>query len=237
MQIKNVTSTSLSSCQSSQLCSGKDRRSAELKLNDGARDSDKIELSNDAQNKYLASINKNEKNTDDAESVNQSNSDEVQQSENQLSEEEKNEVRKLKARDSEVRVHEQAHLAAAGGLARGGANFSYTVGPDGKRYATGGEVSIDTSAVAGNPQATIRKMNTVRKAALAPMNPSAADRSIAADAAATAAKARSDFMDETALGEIQTSNSIVNNGHTGEKDRIINTYNLQKGLQVYEGVL
>ena len=101
-------------------------------------------------------------------------------------------VDKLKQRDTEVRQHEQAHLAAAGPYARGGPTFEYQTGPDGKRYAVGGEVQIDTSPVEGDPQATIQKMQAVRAAALAPAEPSAQDRSVAAKAAAEIQKARAE---------------------------------------------
>ncbi len=47
---------------------------------------------------------------------------------------ESKELRALQARDHEVRAHEQAHLGAAGQYARGGANFTYQHGPDGKSY-------------------------------------------------------------------------------------------------------
>ena len=90
-------------------------------------------------------------------------------------------VQKLKQIDQQVRQHEQAHMTAAGGYARGGAHFTYTMGPDGKQYATGGEVSIDVSP-ASTPQATVQKMETVKHAALAPANPSSQDRSVYAAA-------------------------------------------------------
>jgi hypothetical protein len=108
---------------------------------------------------------------------------------NELSAEEKKQVVDLKKRDREVKAHEAAHMAAGGGYVRGGASYSYQTGPDGKRYAVGGEVSIDTSAE-DDPNATIRKMQTVRSAALAPANPSGQDRSVAAAASAMEAKAR-----------------------------------------------
>ncbi len=57
-------------------------------------------------------------------------------------------------RDREVRAHEMAHLAAAGGLASSGATFTYQHGPDGVSYAIGGEVKIDTSS-GSNPEETI----------------------------------------------------------------------------------
>jgi hypothetical protein len=69
-----------------------------------------------------------------------------------LTEEQRLEIQKLKDRDREVRNHEQAHLSAAGGFAISGASFTFAVGPDGQRYAVGGEVSIDTSAIPNNPE-------------------------------------------------------------------------------------
>ena len=103
-------------------------------------------------------------------------------------------VRQMQARDREVRAHEQAHLAA-GGQHAGGASYSYEMGPDGKRYAVGGEVPIDTSEEA-TPQATIQKARTVRKAALAPAKPSAADRQVASKATAMEQKARQELQEE-----------------------------------------
>jgi hypothetical protein len=120
-----------------------------------------------------------------------------------LSEEEQSEVAELKQRDRRVRAHEQAHLAAAGNLARGGAHFEYKTGPDGARYAVGGEVNLDTSAVEGDPQATLRKAERIRRAALAPADPSAQDRRVAADASAMALRAQRELsqQNEPATGK------------------------------------
>lgn len=98
-------------------------------------------------------------------------------------------VEELKRRDAEVRAHEQAHLAAAGGHARGGMKLTYTTGPDGARYATDGEVGIDLSSER-TPQATITKMQAIRRAALAPASPSGADRAVAAAASQREQEAR-----------------------------------------------
>lgn len=111
----------------------------------------------------------------------------------ELSEEERAEVERMRARDQEVRAHEQAHRAAAAGLVRGGTALSYEVGPDGKRYAVAGEVSIDASAVAGDPAATIQKAQVVRRAALAPATPSARDRQVAGEATRMEQRARSEL--------------------------------------------
>lgn len=112
----------------------------------------------------------------------------------ELSDEQKRQVQELKRRDQEVKAHEAAHVAAGGAYVRGGASYTYQSGPDGKRYAVGGEVSIDTSAVRGDPQATITKMETVRRAASAPADPSGQDRAVAAQASATAADARKELL-------------------------------------------
>ncbi len=95
----------------------------------------------------------------------------------------------LKKADTAVRAHEQAHLAAAGGLATGGASFTYQKGPDGRNYAVGGEVQIDTSKGA-TPEETVGKMMRVRAAALAPANPSPQDRKVAQAASLTMSEAR-----------------------------------------------
>lgn len=114
------------------------------------------------------------------------------------------EVSKLKKRDQEVRNHEQAHMAAGGQYVRGAASYSYEVGPDGRRYAVGGEVSIDMSPVSGDPAATIRKMAAVRRAALAPADPSGQDLRVASSADAQASKARSELMNKV-LAAMETS--------------------------------
>ncbi|GIX47090.1 MAG: hypothetical protein KatS3mg131_1301 [Candidatus Tectimicrobiota bacterium] len=103
-------------------------------------------------------------------------------------------LRELQRRDRAVRAHEQAHLLAAGPLAQGGARFVYRVGPDGKRYAVEGEVPIDTRPVPGNPQATKQKAARIRRAALAPLHPSAADLAIAMKATAMMAQAQLELI-------------------------------------------
>lgn len=99
------------------------------------------------------------------------------------------EIQQLKDRDREVKAHEQAHLSAAGGLASGSAHFTYVTGPDGQRYASGGDVGIDISEIPNDPQATLRKAETIRRAAMAPAQPSGQDYSVAGRAAAMANKA------------------------------------------------
>jgi hypothetical protein len=109
----------------------------------------------------------------------------------ELSRAEQTEVVELKKRDREVRSHEHAH-EAAGGAYSGSASYTYKLGPDGKRYAIAGEVPIDVSGVATDPEATIRKMQTVQRAARAPAEPSGPDLQIAAQAAAIERRARAE---------------------------------------------
>ncbi|HPQ37577.1 MAG TPA: putative metalloprotease CJM1_0395 family protein [Synergistaceae bacterium] len=100
-------------------------------------------------------------------------------------------IKELQRTDREVRAHEAAHMAVGGQYA-GSASYSYTVGPDGKRYAVGGEVPI--SAPEGDtPEETIRIMQRVQAAALAPGNPSGQDLRVAAMAASVEARARSEL--------------------------------------------
>ena len=103
-------------------------------------------------------------------------------------------IHKLRSRDAEVRAHENAHIAAAGGLASA-ASYNYQSGPDGKRYAIGGHVNIDTSP-GRNAEETLLKAERIRSAALAPADPSAQDRAVAAQATQMAANARAEIAAE-----------------------------------------
>lgn len=114
---------------------------------------------------------------------------------NQLTEEEQKVVRELQQRDQEVRRHEAAH-AAAGGQYAGAPTYTYQRGPDGRQYAVGGSVSIDTSPVKGDPEATLQKARQIRAAALAPAEPSSQDRSVAAAAAALERQAQAEISAE-----------------------------------------
>ena len=130
----------------------------------------------------------------------------------ELSEEEQAQVSELKERDTEVRAHEAAH-AATGGSFAGSPSFEFQVGPDGKRYAIGGEVQIDTSPIDGNPSATIDKLRQVQAAALAPAEPSGQDKKVAQQAAAAqrdaeaalAAERRAEFEDKAAPSGSETA--------------------------------
>ncbi len=106
----------------------------------------------------------------------------------------------LKSIDSEVRLHEQAHLAQAGGLAMSGANFTYQTGPDHRRYAVGGEVQINAGP-GRTPEETLRKAQIIRAAALAPAQPSSQDRAVAASAGQMEQEARAEIAQRAATAK------------------------------------
>jgi hypothetical protein len=115
-----------------------------------------------------------------------------------LDEEQQRQVQELKAIDARVRRHEQAHLAAAGSYAKGAPAYEYQTGPDHRRYAVGGEVSLDTRPVPNDPAATLRKAEIIRGAALAPADPSSQDRRVAAQASQMEMKARQELARQQA---------------------------------------
>lgn len=104
------------------------------------------------------------------------------------------EIEELERRDAEVRAHEQAH-AATGGQYASSPQYDYETGPDGRRYAVGGQVSIDISEEQ-TPEQTIRKMQQVRAAALAPAEPSPQDLQVAAEASRKAFEARAELAED-----------------------------------------
>jgi len=114
--------------------------------------------------------------------------------ERQQEQAEQRQVESMKERDQEVRTHEQAH-ATIGGQYAGSPQYDFQRGPDGQRYAIDGEVSIDVSTE-NTPQQTIRKMQQVRAAALAPAEPSPQDLQVAAEASRIAFEARSKLAEE-----------------------------------------
>lgn len=181
---------------------------AESKL---AGDSDKAKLpgqsvsenqevlfSEEATNKRIEEEKENESKKEEEKNQQQEEQKEKQQDKKQEVEKlELQQIKELKARDTEVRNHENAH-AAVGGQYAGSPSYEYQRGPDGANYAVGGEVPIDISVIPNDPQATINKMQQVQAAALAPAEPSSADRAIAADATQKISVAQAELTKENA---------------------------------------
>ncbi|MDE7241853.1 putative metalloprotease CJM1_0395 family protein [Desulfovibrio sp.] len=114
-----------------------------------------------------------------------------------LSPEAQAQLRELRQRDAEVRAHEKAHMAAGGQYVAGGPSYEYQQGPDGRQYAIGGHVSIDASAIPDDPEASAAKARQVRRAALAPGEPSVQDRAVAAKASAQETRAAREKQEES----------------------------------------
>ena len=134
-------------------------------------------------------------------------SDRSEPQKGELTPDQKRLISQLQTTDQRVRAHEQAHLNAAQGIAISGANFEYQAGPDNKRYAVAGEVSIDTSRES-EPEKTIAKGNKIIRAALAPADPSPQDHAVAANAAQMIQEAQAELM----------RSSYAQNQASGEED-------------------
>ncbi|WP_457755952.1 putative metalloprotease CJM1_0395 family protein [Thermodesulfatator indicus] len=113
----------------------------------------------------------------------------------------------LKMRERKVIAHERAHKIV-GGIYTGPVQYSYTKGPDGKYYISGGEVPIDTSEEK-DPEATIKKMELVRAAALAPVDPSPQDIQVAQMALMKEMRAREELLKTQEKSHSYKINEIV----------------------------
>lgn len=88
-------------------------------------------------------------------------------------------LQKFKSTDERIRSHEQDH--AASGLTRGAIQYNYQMGPDGKMYAVGGSVRLDTS-VPNDPKEAQFKLDKIKDAASGATQMSGADAQIAISA-------------------------------------------------------
>lgn len=103
-------------------------------------------------------------------------------------------IMELSMNEKRVIAHEQAHKSAGGELA-GAAHYSYTTGPDGRRYITGGEVSISIPATDDKKEA-VRMLERVKAAALAPADPSPQDIRVASSASAKEMRVQAEIAKE-----------------------------------------
>jgi hypothetical protein len=169
------------------------------------------------------------------------NSSEINDESQQKIHAEEQVISKLKHRDAEVKAHEMAH-ASVGGIATGAPSYSYEIGPDGKRYAVSGEVSVDLSTVEGDPLATIAKMKKVHAAAMAPVNPSIQDSRVAASAIKIIAQAQTEFSNlespnktsnthsKTSKLSDETSTSALNDDSKNFDEQIKRTLDAQEEI-------
>ena len=86
----------------------------------------------------------------------------------------------LTREDREVRAHELAHYYT-GRPWTVEPEYWFVNGPLGGRFAVSGHVRFDLSPIAGDPKATMKKLETLRRAARAPAMPSSYDLRVVAE--------------------------------------------------------
>ncbi len=101
-------------------------------------------------------------------------------------------ILELRRTDREVRAHELAHYYN-GRPYTATPEYWFVVGPLGNRYAVAGHVRFDFSPVPGDARATLRKFETLRRAALAPAQPSTFDLRIAMELDRSIAEMRTEI--------------------------------------------
>jgi len=154
----------------------------------------------------------------------------------ELTPDEQRVLNQLKQRDREVKAHELAHRAAGGRYVTGG-SFTYQNGPDGHRYAIGGEVSIDASA-GRTPEETLRKAEQIRRAALAPAEPSPQDHRVAAAATQMAVQARTEIAAQRQSEAAQMRETRQSSGDGEARTQAgfgLNSYN-RRAIASFESV-
>lgn len=168
-----------------------------------------------------------DKTFDENKSQNQNNTSPDSQNTSKVTEEltpaQKQEVAELKARDVEVKAHEQAHLSAAAGLGASAPHYDYQMGPDGKKYAIGGEVNINFTE-SQDPSENLAKAEAMRAAALAPAQPSGQDRSVAAQADRMIVEAEEELKTQNSDEETQSSDKT---GETSSKEDSVMNDNIE----------
>jgi len=126
----------------------------------------------------------------------------LQHATSQLSDAQLLEISKLKARDTQLQQHVQAHHAASSGVDVSSASFTYQRGPNGVNYAVSGDVKIDTSAPAA-PEDRLAQAAMISDVALAPADPTPTDRAVAAKAQQMAQQARIEIMQQSSSASAQ----------------------------------
>ncbi|MBR0151527.1 MAG: hypothetical protein IJP89_09215 [Synergistaceae bacterium] len=157
----------------------------------------------------LESAKKDSEETERNQTIIKAESDkrEAERKEDKAENEKDSQVRELEQIQNEVIAHEAAHQAAAGEFG-GGVSYSYTQGPDGQSYITGGEVPIRFKEGA-TPEETLRNMQKVQATANAPADPSGQDRQVAAKAAALASKARGEITRESSEERTEHTETVA----------------------------
>lgn len=194
---KNAMSNAISTNSNSQTSNSDNSSNTAIRQEASNNTSSRaVDSNNEPEN---STISTDDKKTDDGKEKN-----ERAANGKELTEEETQKIEQLKARDSEVRVHENQHKSVGGQYAQA-PSYTYEKGPDGKSYVTDGEVQISISEES-TPEKTISKMQQVRKAALAPAEPSGADRNVANQAQQIINKAQQELYSSTSQDNSEQEN-------------------------------
>jgi hypothetical protein len=99
----------------------------------------------------------------------------------------------------------------------------------------GGHVNIDVSAESDNPEASLAKAGQIRRAALAPSEPSARDLQVAAKAAALEAKAQQQIQKQERAVHSQTpaADNAGLTADTASASGIPHTRQLRRAIDIY----
>ncbi len=102
----------------------------------------------------------------------------------------------------------------------------------------GGEVGIDLSQES-DPSATIQKMQTIKRAALAPASPSSTDRQVAAQAEVKEAQARQEILQEQQEQLLHAEEGSVSSFETNKTEDTSNNVSpsissLKTSISAYE---
>ena len=208
----NLTSEIRTSAGVNTVPTGQRRIESSEKENNSNIRGDSLTLS--PEGKALAAV-QNKANLEQSREIEQNKLEKTKLQGEVLSEAEMREVEKLRQRDQKVKAHEQAHLAAGGGLVAGGVHYKYKTGPDGQRYAVGGEVKLRIPN-GSTPEESLSLALKAERAALAPADPSPQDRAAAAKARQKANQARREITQKNAEQVKKNAENTTQNAHSIE---------------------
>lgn len=127
----------------------------------------------------------------------------------------KRKITQLEKREQSIINHEKMHMLIGGSLASS-PTYTYSIGPDGKKYVSGGRVDMKMPT-GGSLESLLSGLKRIKAAASSVTNPSAADLSTAAMAASIEASVNS----EIALIKMKESYSKSDEKTQGNKSNLL----------------
>ena len=121
------------------------------------------------------------------------------------------ELRQIAFRSDNVRRRVWQQALVAGPLVRGKPDYDYLIASDDKLYVQSGSVSIDSSPVTGDPEATLQKARRIRNAYMGVPMPQTADHLAAGSAINMGINARREIVSEASLPITSSEVMLVTN--------------------------